>query len=493
MHTTHQIYFAKAIKTQSGWQKNQIIEVDVNGRFSSIRPVTDIDLQNPKIQKLKGFVIPTVPNLHSHSFQRMMAGRAEYTTASKDHFWTWRELMYQIANDMSLEAIQITTQMLYIELMKGGYGGIVEFHYLHHGNHLTSQNQASQNQVNAHPLVAQAIIQTAQKLGFPLTMVPALYRYSQFAKHPPRFEQRRFVYDWQNFEEMVYTLQNQISNPQNHHSNMRTRLGLAGHSLRACDIEDFHRIVDLAHRLDTQYGQFDDLPMPLHLHVAEQMGEIEACLKFSGKRPVALFDDEIGLSAQWTCVHATHLDQDEIERLAHKQATVALCPSTEGNLGDGFFQLPNYLKHGGRFGIGSDSEICTSVAQELRWIEYVQRLSTQRRGASAMHLQDAVHIGDFLFDQCTQVSAQSFGQATGSIQVGHWADLMLIDDENEAFWDDDLAFMLDHWVFHPKAPTPHAMMLQGKWVIENGLHALENETKSAFKDLIKSFYTKSTL
>jgi formimidoylglutamate deiminase len=485
MQTAHQIYFAKAVKTKAGWQKNQIIEINEKGQFSNIRPAIHSDQQNPNLRQLKGFVLPTVPNLHSHSFQRLMAGRAEYTTASKDHFWTWRELMYRIANDMSLEAIQITTQMLYIELMKGGYGGIVEFHYLHH------DNQSNTTTKNTTALIAQAIIKTAQSLGFPLTMVPALYRYSQFGKQPPRFEQRRFVYDWENFENAVFALQNQISKTQNHAQTLRTRLGLAGHSLRACDLEDFHRIVDLANRLDSQFAKFDDLPMPLHLHVAEQMGEIEACLKFSGKRPVALFDDEIGLSSRWTCVHATHLDQDEIERLAHRQATVALCPSTEGNLGDGFFQLPNYLKVGGRFGIGSDSEICTSVAQELRLIEYVQRLATQRRGASAMHLTEAVHIGDFLFDQCTQISQQSFGQATASIEIGHWADFMLIDDDNEAFWDGDLQFMLDHWVFHPKSPAPHAMMLQGKWVIQDGLHALESETKSAFKALIKSFYSHS--
>lgn len=474
-------YLANRIKTKDAWHNQMVIGVDDIGKIKSLTPLSESPIEHHQLSIIPGVVLPTVADLHSHSFQRLMAAKAEYTTASRDHFWTWRELMYKIANDMSLEAIELTTQMLYIELLKGGYGAIAEFQYLHHPQSDQDLFQKPKNQQLS--LISQKIIDVSHRVSLPMTMVPAHYLYSQFDRKMHRYEQRRFICEMDEFKGLSLELSDFIKKHQWH----RTRLGLAGHSLRASDIEDFHQIVALSKEIDLQ-GLYDGIKTPLHLHIAEQMGEVNACLAHYGKRPLAFFDDEIGLSTQWTCVHATHLDEDEVLRLARSQAVAGLCPSTEGNLGDGFFELPQFLKHCGILGIGSDSQISTSVAQELKTIEYVQRLRTQRRGASAMHLEHAVHIGEFLYEQCAKGGAQSLGHHIGVIEVGAWADFMVLDDEDAALYETSNEYVLDQWVFHPRGGNVYGMLINGNWVIREGKHPLEQETELEFRKLLKAFY-----
>lgn len=323
------------------------------------------------------FSLPGIPNIHSHAFQRAMAGLAERREGDQDSFWTWRELMYRFASRITPEAMHDIAAQLFVEMLQSGYTSTCEFHYLHH---------QPDGQVHADPAeMSKALIQAAADTGIRLTLLPVLYMAGGFDGRSLGDRQRRFGHGVDSFLRLVESLR-ALESPL-------LRVGIALHSLRAVPADAMGEVLHACGALGA---------MPVHIHIAEQLAEVEECIEVRGERPVRWLLDNAKVDENWTLVHATHLDQSEVEAIAGSGAVVAICPTTEANLGDGFFPLRDFLAQGGRFGIGSDSNVSVSPVEELRWLEYGQRLllrerniasSTRHPGCGTRLLLDAVSGG----------------------------------------------------------------------------------------------------
>ena len=310
---------------------------------------------------MREFVLPGIPNIHSHAFQRAMAGLAERQTNPTDSFWTWRELMYRYAGRITPESQYAIAAQLYVEMLEAGYTRVCEFHYLHH---------RPDGRPYADPAaMSQAIIAAARDTGIRLTLLPVLYMAGGFDGRALSDRQRRFGHTVEAFLSLLARLRRE--------ENAGLRIGIALHSLRAVP-ETALRDVLAAVR---------DERFPIHIHIAEQLGEVADSLALRGVRPVEWLLANAPVDERWTLVHATHLTDAETRGIAASKAVVALCPSTEANLGDGLFPLRDFLELGGRIGIGSDSNVSVSPVEELRWLEYGQRLITRQRNiaVSAQH------------------------------------------------------------------------------------------------------------
>ncbi|MGH8106171.1 MAG: formimidoylglutamate deiminase, partial [Arenimonas sp.] len=291
--------------------------------------------------------IAGMPNLHSHAFQRAMAGLTERQTNPNDSFWTWRELMYRFASRITPEQLQAIASQLYVEMLEAGYTSVCEFHYLHHQpNGRPYENSAA---------MSQAIIQAAQDTGIRLTLLPVLYMTGGFDGRALNDQQKRFSHGVEDFLGLITKLQTQ--------ENDSLKIGIALHSLRAVPEQAINEVLA-------------GLPgkLPIHIHISEQMAEVNDCIATRNARPVQWLMDKVNVNQDWTFVHATHLDDTEVTSIAKSKATVAICTTTEANLGDGFFRLHDFIARGGAFGVGSDSNTSISPVEELRWLEYGQRL-----------------------------------------------------------------------------------------------------------------------
>ncbi|MEO8001577.1 MAG: formimidoylglutamate deiminase [Arenimonas sp.] len=318
-----------------------------------------------KILKIAG-----MPNLHSHAFQRAMAGLTERQTNPSDSFWTWRELMYRFASRITPEQLHAIASQLYVEMLEAGYTSVCEFHYLHHQpNGLPYENSAA---------MSQAIIQAAQDAGIRLTLLPVLYMTGGFDGRALNDQQKRFSHSVENFLGLIAKLQAQ--------ENEKLKIGIALHSLRAVPQVAIREVLaGVSGRL------------PVHIHISEQMAEVNDCIATRNARPVQWLMDNVEVNQDWTLVHATHLDDAEVALIAKSKATVAICTTTEANLGDGFFRLRDYIAADGAFGIGSDSNTSISPIEELRWLEYGQRLLNQQRNIAVTTMQSSV--GEFLWQK----------------------------------------------------------------------------------------------
>lgn len=303
--------------------------------------------------------LPGMINLHSHAFQRAMAGLAERRGAGDDSFWTWRETMYDYATRVGPDDLQAIAAQLYVEMLKAGYTHVCEFHYLHH--------QPDGRPYADPAAMSEAIVAAAAEAGIGLTLLPVLYMTGGFDGRALDTRQRRFGHDVDAYLSLLATLRERLAAPQ--------RLGMAFHSLRAVPPEALRTVLDS--------GVVDD--MPIHIHIAEQVAEVEGCLAARGARPVRWLLEHAPVDARWCLVHATHMDAGETGDLARSGAVAGLCPTTEASLGDGLFPLEDYLAADGAWGIGSDSHISVSPVEELRWLEYGQRLATRRRAVAARH------------------------------------------------------------------------------------------------------------
>ena len=321
------------------------IDIGADGRIAAVQ--TDA----AGGERLAGLVVPGIANVHSHAFQRAMAGLAERAGPEGDTFRRWREVMYRFLAALGPDDVQAIAAQLYVECLLQGYTAVGEFHYLHN---------APDGRAYAEPAeLALRVAAAAEAAGIGLTLLPVLYRFGGFGAAPPDAGQRRFLLDPDAYATLCERLARHVP------------IGLAPHSLRAVAPDDLARVVALANALGPA--------TPLHIHAAEQRREVEDCVAWSGARPIAWLLDHAPLGPRWCVVHATHSDAAECRRLAASGAVAGLCQTTEANLGDGIFPLRPYLEAGGRFGIGSDSNVSTSPVEELRWLEYVRRL--QRRGA----------------------------------------------------------------------------------------------------------------
>ena len=326
-------------------------------------------------------ILPAIANSHSHAFQRAMAGLTEYRSATQDSFWTWRELMYRFASQINPEQLYAIAAHLYGEMLEAGYTQVCEFHYLHHQpNGKPYDNPAE---------MSQAIIRAAEDAGIGLTLLPVLYQTGGFDGRELNDTQKRFAHSTEKYLELISLLKKQESH--------LLKIGVALHSLRAVP----------EHSLQSLLPQITKMELPIHIHIAEQKAEVDECLELRGTRPVQWLLDNSDVNEHWCLVHATHMNAAEVKAVAKSNAVVSICTSTEANLGDGLFAFKDYNKHKGNWAIGSDSNSSVSVVEELRWLEYGQRLKYQQRNIASSKTQ--AHVGQFLFDKALVGGWQASG------------------------------------------------------------------------------------
>ncbi|MGE8332571.1 MAG: formimidoylglutamate deiminase, partial [Pseudomonas putida] len=360
-------YFAERALLPTGWASHVRIEVASDGHVTRIEPGASAE----GAERLAGPLLPGMPNLHSHAFQRAMAGLAEVAGNPNDSFWTWRDLMYRLVGQITPEQLQVIARQLYIEMLKAGYTSVAEFHYVHH-------DQAGKAYADPAEL-SRRISAAAAESGIGLTLLPVLYSYAGFGGQAPNDGQRRFI----NSTEQYLQLQTQLApllaaQPAQH-------LGLCFHSLRAVTPGQIAEVLAAS-----------DKQCPVHIHIAEQQKEVDDCLGWSGLRPLQWLYEHVEVDRRWCLVHATHAEPDEVTAMARSGAVAGLCLTTEANLGDGIFPAVDFLAQGGRMGIGSDSHVSLSVVEELRWLEYGQRLRDQRR--NRLYRGDQPMVGRTLYD-----------------------------------------------------------------------------------------------
>ncbi len=433
-----------------GWANDVRIAIDGHGLIATV----DTDVPASGDLQPMDCVLPGIANIHSHAFQRALAGRTE-CGSENDSFWTWRKLLYRFVDRINPEQMhQIATQ-LYIEMLKAGYTTVAEFHYLHH--------QAG-GQAYADPAaMSHALIEAAGDAGIQLTLLPALYMQGGFGGAPAEAAQRRFVSTVDGYLDLLSRLSSD------------TTPGIAFHSLRAVAPEAIDEV--MSWRSDNAGN------CPVHIHAAEQSGEVGQCLAWSGMRPVEWLLNR-GIDASWCIVHATHLTADEIGALASSGAVAGLCPTTEANLGDGIFPLAEYLRAGGHIAIGSDSHVSVSPIEELRWLEYTQRLEHRQRNIAAG--PDQPHTGQRLVEAVLAGGARATEGTDergsgGHIAAGYRADLVEIDTRHPTLVqcaDEDL---LDCLVFSGNHNPVRHVMSGGRWVIRDGHHELENRAESHYR------------
>lgn len=399
-----------------------------------------------------GLALPGIPNLHSHAHQRAMAGLAERSGTSADSFWTWRQAMYRFLERMGPEELEAVAAQLYLEMLQAGYTSVAEFHYLHHDPAGTAYADPAE--------MSRRIFAAARRTGIALTHLPVLYAASGFGGTPLGPGQKRFALDADGALALLAALAGE--------GDSLRRLGLAPHSLRAAPPDELARAVQ---------GLAPD--QPIHIHIAEQRKEVEDCLAWSRRRPVEWLLDAQEVDARWCLIHATHLAESEIAGLAASGAVAGLCPTTEANLGDGFFAAADYLAQGGAFGIGSDSHISVSPVEELRWLEYGERL--RRQGRAILSGGPDRSTGRRLLEAALAGGARALAQPVGRLAPGLRADLIVLDTDHPLLAGRQGEALIDSWIFSGNRNPVRHVMVGGVWVIRDGRHAAEEEIGGRFR------------
>jgi formimidoylglutamate deiminase len=400
--------------------------------------------------------IPGLCNVHSHGFQRGMAGLAEIRGPEGDNFWTWREVMYRFLDRLDPEQIEAITAQAYAEMLETGFTRVGEFHYLHRdpaGNPYANPAET-----------AERVAAAAERTGIGLTLLPVFYAHSNFGGAAPVAGQRRFINHVDEFAKLVEGSRKAIAGL--HDAN----LGVAPHSLRAVTPDELATIVPLA-----EGG-------PIHIHAAEQIKEVDDCVAWCGKRPVEWLLDHGDCDDRWCLVHATHITEVETQRLAASGAVAGLCPITEANLGDGIFPAQAYLARGGRMGIGTDSNVLVDAAGELRALEYAQRLNTRSRNVLAGAVGRST--GRTVFDAALAGGAQALGQHAFGLRAGAAADLVSLDANNPAFYGRKADALLDSWIF--AGGTVDCVWRAGRAVVRQGRHIARDEIAGRYRRAVES-------
>jgi formimidoylglutamate deiminase len=441
--------FARNAWLSQGWSQDVRLHWDDSGNLTQI----ETNVSARQHEQVEQFVVPGMVNLHSHAFQRAIAGMTEIAGEGPDSFWTWRDLMYRFALAINPDQIQAIAAQLYSECLRHGYTSVCEFHYLHRAPDGAFYTNMAET--------AMQVMSAARDTGIGMTMLPVLYSYADFGHKPLRHEQRRFATDTEQILKLVELLEP--------HRNGQTEVGVAPHSLRAASTD---QIAALVNALAPD--------RPIHIHIAEQQKEVESCQAFSGKRPVELLFDTQQVDHRWCLVHATHLSGQEVTQIAQSKSIAGICTSTEGNLGDGFFPLQDYIAQQGRFGIGSDSHVSQSPVEELRWLEYGQRLLAQRRNIASVKGQR--HIGDFLWKASLEGGAQASGRNVGSLVPGKRADLLILDGDHPNLSGIAHTDLLNSWLFSGNDNLVRDVMVGGKWCVRNRQHLNQESIQRRFKE-----------
>lgn len=440
--------FATKAYLPDGWSDNVRFTI-VDGRIAAVK--SDVPMGSGDIRV--GFVIPGLCNAHSHAFQRALAGHTEQRSPEgRDNFWSWRERMYELAGRVSADALTAIARQAYCEMLCAGYTSVAEFHYLHR----------DPTNPDAGDVMFDAIATAARDSGIRLTYVPVHYERAGFDDPKPSARQATFAMSVDEF----LAHQARASEANN------ISVGIGAHSLRAVAPASLEKIVAVA----------DETIVPMHIHIAEQQREVEECVAFYGARPVQWLLDNFSVGKNWCLVHATHMDKDEIDAMATCGAVAALCPSTEANLGDGLFPLHHFLSQGGRIAIGSDSHISINPFEELRWLEYGQRLVTQTR--NVVSLRDS-HVGSELFDRALEGGAAASGQEAVGLQVGANADLVVLNDDDPMLAGHNDDSRLDALVFSGYPLPVERVMVAGEWRVSGAAHVDRDHAREEFARAVR--------
>lgn len=428
-----------------GWAENVAIEISDLGTIDAISRAVHTE---------EGCLLPGIANLHSHAHQRAMAGLAERSGGSADSFWSWRTTMYQFLDAIGPEHLYAIARQLYVEMLKAGYTRVAEFQYLHHAaNGRPYENTA---EMSLQTLAA------AVHTGLGITNLPVLYGYGGFGGQDIVAQQRRFFNTPGRFLDIVEALKTASSE----HPGANT--GIAAHSLRA---------VTKASLLEVLDGLGTDA-YPLHIHIAEQTKEVDDCLAWCGRRPVAYLYEHFQVNSKWCLIHATQMTDEETRIVAKSGAVAGLCPTTEANLGDGFFNATPYLHAGGAIGIGSDSHISISPTEELRWLEYGQRLVHQSRNQLAGGPGQST--GRRLFELAAAGGAQACGHNAGALAVGMCADMIRLDTSHPLLCAHRQDEIIDSWIFSGNENLVRDVYVGGRKVVCDGHHESEEEIAREF-------------
>lgn len=443
-------YFAPVALLPSGMSNNVKIAVDDRGMIVEVVRESAPD----GAELLAGPVLPGMPNLHSHAFQRAMAGLAEKAGPKGDSFWSWREVMYGFARLLSPDDLETIAAQLYVEMVKAGFTAVAEFHYVHRdpsGRPYATRTELSDR-----------IVQAAETAGIGLTLLPVLYGHSGFGGKPPTEGQTRFIFGADDYLALNADLF------ARHRRKATVVIGAAPHSLRAVTPEMLRRAVE---------GLAPS--QPIHIHIAEQTKEVEDCLAWSGQRPVEWLLAHERVDRRWCLVHATHMTETETRALAASGGIAGICPTTEANLGDGFFPFTDYLALGGAWGIGSDSNVSISPIEELRWLEYGQRLRLQRRNVA--ETTPGASVGKALWAAALMGGAKALGQDIGAIAPGRRADFIVLDPENSALYGRKGDGLIDALVFAGNISPVRDVFVAGRQVIDRGRHRSEERILRDFR------------
>ena len=430
-----------------GIRQHQAIEIDDDGRIIKIIPT------EPSHCK-KGLVIPGMPNAHSHTFQRALTGFGENQNQSNqvDSFWTWRESMYSLANQLNAEQLYNIARQAFMEMLQAGFTSVAEFHYLHHDK----EGRASFS-------MADAIILAARDTGIRLRLLPVLYMRGGFAL-PAQPEHFRFV--THSLSQYCKLLE---------HCRKHTSTGIAPHSLRAVPVEHLPKLVKYA-------GAILGNKFPIHIHIAEQKQEVQDCLAAHQKSPVQLLADTMPLTSQWNLVHSTHINGREMDLLARSHAQIVLAPFTEAYLGDGVFPATQFVQAGGRYAIGTDSNTRIDALGELRLLEYGQRLISRKRS----RLANAQGLGQNMWATAAKTGAKAVQFTVGEIQIGHHADLVLLDTSRAPLNGLPVEKLLDAAVIGGARDLVKEVYVGGEQLVTNNMHHVSEEISSSFAETMQS-------
>ncbi len=430
------LFFDSAL-LPSGWAHDVRLEIE-DGIIRSV----SADARCEGSVQCAGIAVPGMPNIHCHAFQRAMAGLAERRGPGGDSFWTWREVMYRFLALLTPDDVEAISAFAYMEMLEAGYTTVTEFHYLHHGPDGRSYDDPAE--------LAGRIAAAAKATGIGLTLLPSLYMTGGFGGAPPTAGQKRFLNDADRFLDLVARTHAIVADLP------AARVGIAPHSLRAVPPEALQRVVAACPK------------MPIHIHAAEQVKEVDDSVAALGARPVEWLLTNAEVDARWCLIHATHMLPQETEALARSGAVAGLCPLTEASLGDGIFDGARHLAAGGRVGIGTDSNIQVDAAAELRQLEYGQRLSLRARNVFASH--EGESVGRRLFEAALAGGAQACARPVGAIAVDRLADILLLDRDHPDLAVGSGDHWLDAWIFITGRAAVREVLVGGERVMTNARH-----------------------
>jgi formimidoylglutamate deiminase len=451
MDLTQKQFFAAQAWVNGAWARDVLLSVDASGHWCAIQTHA-ISVECLGATRLSGPVLPGVVNAHSHAFQRAIAGlterRGTQGTAQSDDFWSWRDRMYSVARRITPEQLEAIASFLYAELLTAGYTQVCEFHYLHH--------QAEGSAVGDPLDMSMALVRAAQRVGMGLTLLPTLYMRSGFAATGLREDQHRFASSPESVLRLVDGVQTYLKTLEATQSSA-INVGLAIHSLRAADEVAIHELATEANARG----------LPVHIHIAEQTQEVQDCLSHTGQRPIEWLLTHLPVNEHWNLVHATHTTPAELQAVQRSGAAIIICPSTEANLGDGVFDYSGYANLGGRWSIGSDSHVTRSWTEELRLLEYSQRLTQRKRNVAAQSGPNPSSAAT-LFESALAGGQAATSKPLGSIAVGHRADFLVLDDQSPSLLGVPSDHLLDALVFSSPDARCSDVFIAGKQVVQGG-------------------------